>query len=95
MTEASHRYDSDIMTHTLYELQYDSLPRDRWVYYPTGFPVLSYYLFYISVQNSSLYRELDSNKNFGVPLVNLCTYSTLDDFHASLQTNMKSSNLTY
>ena len=51
------------MTQTLYESQYDSLARDGCVYYSEGFPVFAYDLFYISVQISSLDRELDINKN--------------------------------
>ena len=80
MTEHSHSYNQEVMTHTLYESQYDSLPRDVWVYYAEGFHVFSYDLFYISVENSSLDGELDSNKNCRVRVVNLCTYSTLDHF---------------
>ena len=47
MTEHSHSYDSEVMTHTLYESQYDSLPRDECVYYPEGFPMFAYYLSYM------------------------------------------------
>ena len=63
MSQYSYSYDLDGMTHTWYKLQYDSLPRDGWVYYAEGFTMFSYYLFYSSGQKSSLDRELDSNKN--------------------------------
>ena len=88
MTQHSHSNDLEVMTHTLYESPYDSLLRDGWVYHPEGFPMFSYYLFYISVQNSSLDGDLDSNQNSIVPLVNLCTYATLDHFHTVLQTQI-------
>ena len=76
------------MTHTLYKSQYDSLPRDGWVYHPEEFHMFCYDLLNTLVQNSSLDRELDSNKNCRVPLVNLCTYGTLDNFHTLLQTKI-------
>ena len=51
------------MTYAVYELHHDSLLRDRCVYYPGGFAMFAYYLFYISVENSSIDTELDSNQN--------------------------------
>ena len=63
MTYDSHSYDSEVMTHTVYESQYDLLPRDVYVYYSEGFAMFSYYLFNNTVQNSWLDREVDGNKN--------------------------------
>ena len=72
------------MTQTLYESEYDSLPREGQVYYSNGFPIFSYYLICISEQYSKL-AELDSNYKWTVPLVNLCAYGTLDHIQTLLQ----------
>ena len=38
-----------------------------------------------TIQNSLQDRELDRNKNSRVPLINLCTNDTIDNFHTFLQ----------